>query len=80
MLSPHVALHRPFEPTARLCGRQAAEALQLYNEYDPHPPFRAGTPAVAPLATKNAAYSALASAYDQGRAAAARARERRRLG
>ncbi|MGB7731597.1 MAG: DJ-1/PfpI family protein [Candidatus Acidiferrum sp.] len=65
---------------ARLRGRQAAEVLQLYNEYDPHPPFAAGTPAVAPLATKDAAYSALASAYDQGRAAAARARERRHLG
>jgi len=65
---------------SRLRGRQAAEVLQLYNEYDPHPPFAAGTPAVAPLATKDAAYSALASAYDQGRAAATRARERRHLG
>ena len=65
---------------ARLRGRQAAEVLQLYNEYDPHPPFAAGTPAVAPLAAKDAAYRALASAYDQGRAAAVRARERRHLG
>jgi cyclohexyl-isocyanide hydratase len=65
---------------SRLRGRQAAEVLQLYNEYDPHPPFAAGTPAVAPLATKDAAYRALASAYDKGRAAAARARERRHLG
>ncbi len=65
---------------SRLRGRQAAEVLQLYNEYDPHPPFAAGTPAVAPLATKDAAYSALVSAYDQARAAAARARERRHLG
>jgi cyclohexyl-isocyanide hydratase len=64
---------------SRLRGRHAAEVLQLYNEYDPHPPFGAGTPAVAPLATKDAAYSALASAYDQGRAAATRARERRHL-
>ena len=61
-------------------GRHAAEVLQLYNEYDPHPPFGAGTPAAAPLATKDAAYSALASAYDQGRAAAARACERWHLG
>jgi cyclohexyl-isocyanide hydratase len=61
---------------SRLRGRQAAEVLQLYNEYDPHPPFAAGTPAVAPLATKDAAYNALASAYDQGRAAALRARAR----
>jgi|SRR5208283_311198 len=65
---------------SRLRGRHAAEVLQLYNEYDPHPPFAAGTPAVSPLATKDAAYSALASAYEQGRAAAARARERRHLG
>jgi cyclohexyl-isocyanide hydratase len=65
---------------ARLRGRQAAEVLQLYNEYDPHPPFAAGTPAVAPPAAKDAAYRALASAYDQGRAAAVRARERRHLG
>jgi cyclohexyl-isocyanide hydratase len=65
---------------SRLRGRQAAEVVQLYNEYDPHPPFGAGTPAVAPLATKDAAYRALASAYDQGRAAAARALERRHLG
>ncbi len=65
---------------SRLRGRHAAEVLQLYNEYDPHPPFGAGTPAVAPLATKEEAYSALASAYDQGRAAATRARERRHLG
>ncbi len=61
---------------SRLRGRQAAEVLQLYNEYDPHPPFAAGTPAVAPLATRDAACKALASAYDQARAAAARARER----
>ncbi len=65
---------------SRLRGRQAAEVLQLYNEYDPHPPFAAGTPAATSLAIKNAAYNALASAYDQGRAASARARERRHLG
>ena len=65
---------------SRLRGRPAAEVLQLYNEYDPHPPFAAGTPAVAPLATKDAAFRALASAYDKGCAAAARARERRHLG
>ena len=65
---------------SRLRGRQAAEALQLYNEYDPHPPFAAGSPAIAPLATRDAAYRALASAYDQGRAVAARAHKRLRLG
>lgn len=61
---------------SRLRGRQAAEVLQLYNEYDPHPPFAAGTPAIAPEATKDAALNALASAYEQGRATAERVRKR----
>ena len=65
---------------SRLRGRHAAEVLQLYNEYDPHPPFAAGTPAAAPSATRDAAYRALALAYQQGRAAAERACERRHLG
>ncbi|HXY03814.1 MAG TPA: DJ-1/PfpI family protein [Terriglobales bacterium] len=62
---------------SRLRGRRAAEVLQLYNEYDPHPPFAAGTPAGASVAIKDEAYSALAPAYDQGRAASVRARARR---
>ena len=65
---------------SRLRGRQAAEILQLYNEYDPHPPFTAGTPALAPSATKAAVDKALAGAYDQAREASARVRERRHLG
>jgi cyclohexyl-isocyanide hydratase len=65
---------------SRLRGRQAAEILQLYNEYDPHPPFTAGTPALAPAATRAAVDKALAPAYEQGRAASARARERLHLG
>jgi cyclohexyl-isocyanide hydratase len=32
---------------ARMRGKQYAEMLQLLNEYDPHPPFDAGTPAKA---------------------------------
>jgi cyclohexyl-isocyanide hydratase len=65
---------------ARLRGRQAAEILQLYNEYDPHPPFTAGTPVLAPSATRAAVDKALAPAHDQARAASARARESRHLG
>lgn len=65
---------------SRLRGRQAAEILQLYNEYDPHPPFTAGTPALAPPETRAAVDKALAAAYDQARAASVRAREHRHLG
>ena len=64
---------------SRLRGRQAAEILQLYNEYDPHPPFTAGTPTLAPAATKAAVDRALAPAYEQARAAGERVRERRHL-
>jgi cyclohexyl-isocyanide hydratase len=35
---------------AELCGREVAEQLQLQLEYDPHPPFQAGHPDVAPPA------------------------------
>ena len=65
---------------SRLRGRQAAEILQLYNEYDPHPPFGAGTPLLAPAATKAAVDKALAPAHEQARTAAMRVRERRHLG
>ena len=33
-----------------LCGEDAARAIQLGLEYDPEPPFRAGTPALAGVA------------------------------
>ena len=33
--------------SARMRGVQYAEMLQLINEYDPHPPFHAGTPVLA---------------------------------
>jgi len=33
---------------AEACGRSIAEQIQLQLEYDPHPPFRAGHPDVAP--------------------------------
>ena len=38
---------------ARMRDQQYAEMLQLLNEYDPHPPFHAGTPATAgPIVTR----------------------------
>jgi transcriptional regulator GlxA family with amidase domain len=33
---------------ARLAGPEVAQAIQLAIEYDPHPPFRSGSPATAP--------------------------------
>ena len=62
---------------SRLRGRQAAELLQLYNEYDPHPPFAAGSPASAPAATKAAVYERLATVYEQARAVAGDAHKAR---
>jgi putative intracellular protease/amidase len=35
---------------AKLCGPQVAQSLQLGIEYDPHPPFDAGSPEKAPPA------------------------------
>jgi cyclohexyl-isocyanide hydratase len=36
-----------FRVVAELCGDDTARAIQLGLEYDPEPPFRAGTPALA---------------------------------
>lgn len=33
-----------------IAGNGAAQAIQLAHEYDPRPPYRAGTPARAPRA------------------------------
>jgi hypothetical protein len=38
---------------ARLTDRTTAEAIQLAIEYDPRPPFDAGSPAKAPQAAKD---------------------------
>ncbi|MEU6718866.1 DJ-1/PfpI family protein [Nonomuraea sp. NPDC046802] len=38
---------------ARIAGRTVAEAIQLAIEYDPQPPFDAGSPAKAPQAAKD---------------------------
>jgi cyclohexyl-isocyanide hydratase len=37
-----------------LRGRAVAEELQLYMAYDPHPPFQAGSPAIAPASILSA--------------------------
>ena len=42
---------------AELAGREAAEAIQLYLEYAPAPPFDAGTPGTAPEAVLAAAHT-----------------------
>ena len=34
--------------TARVAGEQVAQAIQLGIEYDPQPPFQAGSPDTAP--------------------------------
>jgi cyclohexyl-isocyanide hydratase len=39
-----------FRVVAEVAGRDTAEAIQLAIEYDPHPPFDAGTPTRAPRA------------------------------
>ena len=38
---------------AKIAGREAAEAIQLAIEYDPAPPFDAGSPASAPSAVRD---------------------------
>ncbi len=62
---------------SRLRGRQAAEILQLYNEYAPHPPFAAGTQATAPAATNAAVFRRLTAVYEEARAVARPAYEAR---
>jgi cyclohexyl-isocyanide hydratase len=39
---------------AEIAGREAAEAIQLGVEYDPQPPFTAGSPETAPAAVREA--------------------------
>jgi transcriptional regulator GlxA family with amidase domain len=40
---------------ARIAGDEVAQRIQLSIEYDPHPPFAAGSPATAPPAVVEAA-------------------------
>jgi len=46
---------------AELCGEAAAQRAQLELEYDPHPPYAAGTPDAAPLEIVDAVVAATAS-------------------
>jgi transcriptional regulator GlxA family with amidase domain len=46
---------------ARIAGEQVAQAIQLGIEYDPQPPFDAGSPAKAPAAIVEAVRAAVAS-------------------
>ena len=41
--------------TERVHGRELAEALQLYIEYDPQPPFDSGSPTKADAKTRRLA-------------------------
>jgi transcriptional regulator GlxA family with amidase domain len=44
---------------ARLCGDEVAQGIQLMIEYDPQPPFDAGSPAKAPAAVVDAVRTAV---------------------
>lgn len=50
---------------ARLRGPEVAQFIQLYMQYDPHPPFQAGNPATAPAATRAQALAAFAQVVAQ---------------
>ncbi len=50
-----------FTLMAEIAGPSVAQAVQLALEYDPHPPFHAGTPASAPAAVKEVADQRYAS-------------------
>ncbi len=44
-----------FTVMAEIAGPSVAQAVQLSIEYDPHPPFNAGNPALAPAAIRDVA-------------------------
>lgn len=58
---------------ARLTDQKTAEKIQLYMEYNPEPPFRAGSPDSAPREVIDAFYTQAAGMIEQRRAAVARA-------
>jgi cyclohexyl-isocyanide hydratase len=62
--------------TARMSDKTYAEMLQLLNEYDPHPPFQAGTPAQAGPAITKHLDALLQSSHDGATTAAKAARLR----
>ncbi|MCZ7486220.1 DJ-1/PfpI family protein [Rhizobium rhizogenes] len=61
---------------ARLRGDETAKRIQLIIEYDPHPPFDAGSPEKAGPEITNSFLKARKSVMDDARAAALRAAER----
>lgn len=61
---------------ARLRGDEAAKRIQLIIEYDPHPPFDAGSPEKAGPEITNSFLKARRSVMDEAKAAALRAAER----
>ena len=48
---------------AQVAGEEAARAIQLAIEYDPQPPFDAGSPSKAGAETKALALAGLASGF-----------------
>ena len=72
--SRRVGRHRPRAVAGRrIAGRQRAETVQLYIEYDPHPPFDAGNPSKASatvLADAKALSRKIAVSRPEGRAIA----------
>ena len=64
---------------ARLRGRVYAEMLQLINEYNPQPPFDAGTPAKAGAGITEHLRSALAPSIEGFRAGAREAQKAKRV-
>jgi cyclohexyl-isocyanide hydratase len=63
---------------AEVAGRDVAQQIQLQLEYDPHPPFRAGHPDVAPPELVAQAREMTAGRYAQRRAQLERLRAARR--
>jgi transcriptional regulator GlxA family with amidase domain len=61
---------------ARLKGDDAAKRIQLIIEYDPHPPFDAGSPEKAGPEITNSFLKARKPVMDEARAAASRAADR----
>ncbi len=54
---------------AMLRGADTAQFIQLYMQYDPHPPFNAGNPKAAPAAIREEALAAFAPVVAQREAA-----------
>ena len=61
---------------AELYGQPVAEGIQLAIEYDPHPPFNAGHPDLAPAALVAAAQARIAPRHAERAVAVARAAAR----